>query len=530
MRRTTWTTADEGIHVEAARFLKTGDGLYKNPEHPVGTKLLASAFLESRPAVRPVDDTRAARRPFPWLYAALVLLSGLWALRLGGPVCGVSVAGLLLADPSLRGHGALVHTDVPLALLLVATGFALEVATAWRRPRPALLLAAGLVYGLALAGKYSALPFLAVVGGLALWRMRGLGRRAFALAGGLVAVPALLVAFALTEAAFSGVPRATLRESAVTKWRVLNKTGDPGPLFDHGPKGLATYRAGLLYVREESGPGKRLNYLFGRVSGRGFLSYFPVALLVKLPAAAVAGLLAAGALAVGFALRARTSAAARAPLARAAVPGLLGLSYLLAAMATRMNIGVRHALPAVPLLVVAAAVLVVRANRGRPRLVRFALAGAAALSLLEAGLRLDREISFGNVLAGGPSGLRRILSDSNVEWGQEQGRLYGALRRLGSRAGYLAPFIDASELATLPANRPVFDPNDPQVDVVVVSTFLWDLGRALAKNDETWPKVRYYKTWMAPLVEGLGRRAVRIEPLGDGYLVLTLGPPRAATP
>ena len=56
--------------------------------------------------------------------------------------------------------------------------------------------------------------------------------------------------------------------------------------------------------------------------------------------------------------------------------------------------------------------------------------GAAVLAsvVLAAGAesvaRMGHEISFGNLLCGGPAGVPAILSDSNVDWGQEQGLLF----------------------------------------------------------------------------------------------------------
>ena len=70
------------------------------------------------------------------------------------------------------------------------------------------------------------------------------------------------------------------------------------------------------------------------------------------------------------------------------------------------------------------------------------LASLAAVALAatgEAALRLGREISFGNFLCGGPAGVPAILSDSNVDWGQEEGKIFERVRRgdLRGRAGVL---------------------------------------------------------------------------------------------
>ena len=107
---------------------------------------------------RLIDETRAGRRLFPFVFAGLVLVTGLWGARRAGAWAGLAAAALVALDPTVRGHAPLVHNDVLLAFLLVLSGFLLDSVPRVGRGRFLLIVAAGGAYGLAIAAKYSALP------------------------------------------------------------------------------------------------------------------------------------------------------------------------------------------------------------------------------------------------------------------------------------------------------------------------------------------------------------------------------------
>jgi hypothetical protein len=165
--------------------------------------------------------------------------------------------------------------------------------------------------------------------------------------------------------------------------------------------------------------GGGVNYLFGRVSVNGFPSYFFVCFLFKSTLAflAVAGL----ALAAG--LR-RRDAGEEARL------WLLPVAVLfLASMGASYNIGIRHMLPVYPFLALAGAGVLTQAARRGARVPVLLLAALPALSAVELWRIHPHELSYFNALAGGPVGGRRILSDSNVDWGLDLKRLAAELAR-----------------------------------------------------------------------------------------------------
>ena len=75
-----------------------------------------------------IDETRAGRTPMPFVFAGLALVTGLFARALAGDLAGLAAAALIAVEPTLRGHGALVQSDVLVTFFLVAAALALEYA------------------------------------------------------------------------------------------------------------------------------------------------------------------------------------------------------------------------------------------------------------------------------------------------------------------------------------------------------------------------------------------------------------------
>ena len=255
-------------------------------------------------------------------------------------------------------------------------------------------------------------------------------------------IPALVTLFLIQFLTFAGTSDAAFRAGIAHEFAGLPQERAAVALARTFPKSIAAYGAGLLFVQGVAGPGERFNYFFGEVSGKGHALYFPVALGIKLTTATV--LLVLAALVAAGVLAARGTRFRGLLAARACLPVALGGAYLLAACASNVNIGVRHALPVVP-FALAAAAGTLRTLVPRRRTLAIALAAVVLAAACEAALRLGREISFGNLLCGGPAGVPAILSDSNVDWGQEEGRIFERVRRgdLG-RVGLASLMVDES--------------------------------------------------------------------------------------
>jgi len=462
-------TSDEGIHLASGvEALEDGSG-WLNPEHPPLLKMAgalaarplgAATPCEIRPCalVSPAEGylrwlygnrapahelVTAGRRAFPWVLLLLVLVLHLGVRSYAGPVAGLLAAGLVALDPGFVAHAAYVHTDVGAALGFLGVVLLAARAAVATTLRPWLGL--GLALGLALVSKFSTvllLPVVAVAPVLALLPLGSgdgvaLGRAPVrdrllgaAAALGLAGLVVLGVhAFALrsmsAEAAEAAVTRFLAgREATAAELAAAARVSRFSPPLGHWLGGLK----GVLLLSER---GRGTNWFRGETSEEPFPLYFPAAFLLKSTPAFL--VLLALALAAGLArLRGRASPRpGRAPLLAVLLPLLVAAGYFASSMGSAFNIGARHLLPVWALLAFAAAVVVGRALAGWPRLLATAallLVGSAGLSLRSAG---ESPIAWFNVLAGGPDGGRRWLSDSNVDWGQDLLRLHLFLSERG---------------------------------------------------------------------------------------------------
>jgi len=430
-------TIDEPVYVGTAKTYLQERSLRFNPEHPpLGKLVIATGLLFAHARLAPGfagDQGALGRRLLyesgndPWhvmLWArlpvmVLTLLFGLvvfaFATELAGPVGGVAALTLYAFSPDVIAHGSLATLDAPMAGFLLTSVWLLWRAR--RRPLTHLPLA-GAALGAAVATKMSALPAVPVLMLLAVlsyayarrapgagWRGRA---RVLAL-GAVGAVGMALVALAVVWAAYLAVdPR--------LRWTT---PGDVPAV--HGLRGLAV---DLLPVPEPFRDGMRVQFGFENQLWRGFLFghqyhgslwfYLPAALLVKTPLGMLA-LWAAGAVAM-----------VAAPRLRPAAPYvLLPAAVLLAvAMDGARDLGVRYALFLPMFLAVAAAGVVTLRWRGA-RGVTVALAVCVAVSSLHT---FPYYLPYANEAFGGPAGTHRYLHDSNVDWGQDLGRLADRLR------------------------------------------------------------------------------------------------------
>ncbi|AGZ42349.1 ArnT family glycosyltransferase [Actinoplanes friuliensis] len=414
-------TIDEPVYVGTAVTYLEQRSLRYNPEHPPLGKLIIAAGLafadpQLDPAFRGNQSElgrhvlyEAGNDPYELMFLArlpmiiLTLLFGLvvfaFARDLTGPAGGLVALALYAFSPDVITHGSLATLDVP------AIGFLLTaVWLAWRaRSRPYLYLPlAGVALGAALATRMSvlpAVPVLMLLAFLALKRWRGV-----AAAAGVT-----VIAFVVVWVVYLAVdPRLTWIEPT-------------GMTPVHGLRGLLV---DWLPVPEPYRDGMRIQFafedntftgfLFGRLYQGGLWYYLPAALLVKTP--------------IGMLLLwlGGTVAMLATPRLRVAALYLVlpaGLLFAVAMTGAR-DFGTRYAI-FMPIFgaVVAAAVVTVRW--------RWAQITTAVLVLFVAVSSLRTfpyYLPYSNEAFGGPSQTHLRLHDSNVDWGQDLGRLADRLR------------------------------------------------------------------------------------------------------
>jgi hypothetical protein len=208
------------------------------------------------------------------------------------------------------------------------------------------------------------------------------------------------------------------------------------------------FLAGLLSVLESSLG--RSNFLLGQPSSMGTWWYFPFAMAVKTPIATLAAFAAVLIMAIIRLIHSNRDSAKdsalvmRMPVWTALCLGAPVIIYLTAAMSSNVNLGVRHVLPIYPLLFSAVGLgMATLWDWHRTTALVSGLIVVAALAV-ESCSAYPNYLPFFNLLAGGSRGGLRLLSDSNLDWGQDLPLLAAWQRNHPDQRLYLAYFGPAA--------------------------------------------------------------------------------------
>lgn len=340
------------------------------------------------------------------LGALLVVAVWWWTRSLHGRTPALAAAALCAFSPNLIAHSRLVTTDVGSALFLF-----LSVLTFWglcRRPTWPRAGLAGLVLGLALLTKFTALMLLPLLPVLAATR-QVLARERKLLKAFWVRAPAVFILAYLvfnTGYLWKGfshpVEKYRFHSRLLSKLALRIPGRCPVPL----PRDYVEGFDKQSYDTE----GRFNAYLFGEVSRNGWWYYYLVALAAKVPVPTL--LLILGGMAALIVSGRQNLADGVFVL----VPPLA----LIAAMTffTDINIGVRYLLPAFPYFFMMAAGLF-RPGVFSRAWVRPALSLLVGLHVISGLLIYPHYLAYFNFIAGGPEGGHRVLADSNLDWGQD---------------------------------------------------------------------------------------------------------------
>jgi 4-amino-4-deoxy-L-arabinose transferase-like glycosyltransferase len=441
-------TWDEDDHIYAGYMSWKHADFGLNPEHPPLVKFVAAIpllnmqlkmpaleggnfkleaflggkdFLFNNDADAMLFRARMAAACFTLLLAVLVFLA---AREMFGTVAGFIALALLVFDPNLLAHGAVVGTDVGLSCFMFASVYAFY---RYRKgPSPWRLVTVGVATGLALVCKHTGILVFPMLFLLALGEMM-LRRRAVAAQSGTprsTASAARQLALALVAVAVIGITILWASYGFRYQARPAGHQLNP-PLADF-VKGLShphevrlletvarfhllpeSYIYGLADVRIMSDfyP----SFLLGKVYPHGVWFYFPLAFLIKSSLSLLILLL----IAIGAIATYRLTAW-REVLFLTIPP----IFHLLIAMSSGMNIGVRHILPMylfLAVLIAGAAAKLIEGDR------RWAYAVIALLifQAISTTRTYPAYIAYANELWGGPSEVHKLLSDSNADWGQQ---------------------------------------------------------------------------------------------------------------
>lgn len=419
-------TSDEPVHIACGmEWLSKGTYTFE-PQHPP----LARVFTALGPYLTGVRDqgkpdmyseglalvydhpdvltlARLGSLPFFWLACAVVYLAGLrWY---GRAQAGLAVLLFTLLPPVLA-HAGLATTDMALTATF---GLAIYALLRWAEdPTPAWGAMLGLACGLTIISKFSSLVFFpACVAMLLIWAVLTQGTGALrkwitgrhAMSAGIAAAVVVAVIFAAYRFSFE------------------------------------PFLAGIAQVREHQSDGHP-SYLLGGISLSGFYWFYPVALAVKTPL----GFLALVGAACWLAWRRRADA-------RWAGPVAIASGILFVGLWSRINIGTRHILPIYfCFALLAAAFAWERIERSAAK---FVLVMVAWIAISGAWQHPDYLPYFNELTGSHPE---RILADSDLDWGQDVGRLGKRLAELRVQQVAFTPFfrVDLNRYHPFPQATP----------------------------------------------------------------------------
>jgi 4-amino-4-deoxy-L-arabinose transferase-like glycosyltransferase len=408
-------TYDEVLYLKvAARWWRTGeDGeitrvgsprtFWKLQQAPVlfAIDRLGHGHWIDHPIGHQADLLPWVRLGGSWTFVVALLFTAAWARRSYGPRAAILASWLFALSPNLLAHGALATMEGPLVACVAAMLFLF-----WRflatGSRPAFVAAAA-VGGLAFSCKFTTAllpPILALAWWVDRWRSgeRRLGRLAVRVMLGMLGFVAVLGLSNLVVTGGATVPLSPNRGAHGSIDRVPAVLRPVAARIVEAP--VPADLAGFATQLRLQGQGGS-SYLLGERRGHGWRHYYLVTLAVKVPLAFWALFAARG-------LWRRS----RPATGDALVPVTVGAFLAITSLASTRNYGIRYLLPIAPAAIVwVSALAEARAFRA---VVALAIVGQA----WAVGSCHPHELAYFNALAGGSRGGRRVLADSNLDWGQ----------------------------------------------------------------------------------------------------------------
>jgi Dolichyl-phosphate-mannose-protein mannosyltransferase len=453
-------TWDEDDHIYSGYMSWKHADFGLNPEHPPLVKLVAAipllgmqikmpalqdrmfkheAFLGGKDFFFKNDaDTMLfrARMAVSFFTLLLALLVFLAAQEMFGTGAAFIALTLLVFDPNLLAHGAVVGTDAALSCFMFATVYAfyryVKAPSAWR------VVVVGLAAGLALASKHTGILVFPMLFLLALcevlrsWQGRpsssetsrtSAAKRARQLAIALVAISAVAITILWASYGFRYQARAEGRQmnpplaefmqglSRPREARLLQTVARLHLLPESYIYGLADVRIMSDFYA---------SYLLGKDYPHGVWFYFPVAFSIKSSLSFLILLLLAT-----WAIATCRFTAWREILFLTIPP----IFHLIIAMSSGMNIGVRHILPMYLFLSVLIGGAVWKVIQHKRRWI-YVVAALLIFQAISTSRAYPAYMAYANELWGGPTHVHELLSDSNSDWGQQ---LHAVKRYLDQR-------------------------------------------------------------------------------------------------
>lgn len=505
-------TTDEGVHLFAGYTYLTQRDFRLDPEHPPLLKELGALpllfqknlnvslgdlwnkadnfYYDSWREARALGDYLIASNSekivfwgrFPFIILTLILgLAGfLWAKKLYGEKAGLFTAFLILFFPNILAHGRLINTDIGLTLF-----FLIEIYF-WGKflkdPNITNIILSGIFLGLVLASKFTGIIILPILFILIIVKLilqknfKNWGKFILGLvAAGIIAFIIIWGTYGFSLQAPPKISRGLSIE--INAWTPYTAPSTFDPVYQkirpvlipkYFYKGLA-----MVGIHAEGG---HSSYLLGQTSNTGWWYYFPVAIFFKTPIPIFILLL----LSVFYFRKIRVKEIFDEYLL--IIPAVVFLAF---AMYSKADLGIRHILPIFPFLFLFIAKII--------NLIDFKKWGWATVGfvililwyLSSALTSFPNYIAYFNEFAGGSRGGYKILTDSNLDWGQDVFRIKDYVEKNQIKDYYLVYGWDGEQyLQKNGLKYKTLFPNERVQGKVIISasSLVGDSGYSWLKN------------------------------------------------
>ncbi|HUD21034.1 MAG TPA: glycosyltransferase family 39 protein [Candidatus Saccharimonadales bacterium] len=450
-------TTDEAVHISAGySYLTTNDYRF-NPEHPPLVKKLAALPLLFITINKPADGDSLWNKAGNFFYdswrenrsygeelmyqsgndASLILFLSrigpiILTVVLGLAIYGLSVyfwgywggllsLGLYVFDPLINGHGHLVTTDIGASLGLLIT-----LASSWfflKNSHWSRAVWFGLALGVAMLMKFTLIIALPTLFILYVWHLYQNRSRFGAVFLGTIGklVVAAIIAWLVIWAGYgfntSLAPKvSSFSQSIACSYGCTNpySTGISS-LADKGYNILRLvlvpkdFYKGLALVLTHTSNGNG-SFLLGHTSQTGWWYYFPILFFTKTPIPTL----------LLFALAITWLARGKIDRSKGGFLAVGAAVWMIFAMDSKADLGLRHILPIYPLLFILAGGLLANETTKAVRNVAWIL---AALLLVEFVRIQPFDMGYYNQFVGGSYHGYKIATDSNLDWGQDVFRI-----------------------------------------------------------------------------------------------------------
>ena len=468
--RTDSQTTDEAVHVTAGyTYLTKGDFRF-NPEHPPLVKIISALpllvinpqlpenfdqtwnnsenfFYDSWRENRSLGEEffyasgNDANQMIFWSRMPMVLLTLLLglaifliSLRHFGPIPALVATGFYALDPLITGHGHLVTTDIAITL-----GILLSTYTAWqllKSPTWKHVVWFGLAFGFALLVKHTAIIFIPMLLILATISVINKKDKTYTskVIKGLLGSTAIIILMIWISFGFQSRPlpvTATATQDIILAQGKIKSSDFSGneaanklytvarPILSILP---SDYLKGITMILNHTSGGHD-SFLLGENSKTGWWYYFPTLLALKMPLPALIGLISL--LYLYIRKKPKNSLVTTSLM----VAGL----FLLIAMSSKTNLGLRHVMPILPLIFIGIG-WVASINKKAKNLMLLMLIWLAIVFTLS----FPNYLGYFNEFAGAKAENYNVATDSNLDWGQDMKRIKNYI----SKEKLVKPFVE----------------------------------------------------------------------------------------